>query len=247
MTGPQAPPGWYPDHSDKGLIRYWDGTTWTEYAAAPENPAAESEPEPTELPSVVSQPGRGGTIAAIVVLIAFLVVGALVYASDESDDPAPPFGVQPADQQAVVELIQAAREEYGDATNDLQRNAALENRDEKICAELGDGRVENWTGQVYEIEDDSEGRGVLGVNIEPNTQVLTRTSAFSDTEERTLIEPGPLLDRITRLETGQVVTFSGQFIADEDDDSCFTNPRFTQANEIEKPLMVFRFDAVSPE
>ena len=40
-----------------------------------------------------------------------------------------------------------------------------------------------------------------------------------------------------------MVTFSGRFIPDEDG-PCFINPRLTQSQSIDKPLMVFRFSDV---
>lgn len=250
MTGPQAPAGWYPDPWDVGLIRYWDGAAWTDDTAVPGDLGTVSQTtrqEPQATPPAtdqVSVPQSTSTWvkAVLGVLIAVLVAGAIALLTDVGSDQSSPFGEQPRQERAVVEVIQEARREYAAANHDLQRDAALADRDEQICALLGDGRVQNWTGEVYQIESDGDGRGILGVNIEPDTQVETRSS-FAD-DENTLIEPGQLLDRITVLETGQVVTFSGRFIPDETEESCFTNPRFTQRNKIERPLMVFRFSDV---
>jgi len=247
MTSPRAPAGWYPDPSDSSVVRYWDGFAWTDLAAAPAQPmtrnqSTSSEPPADQPAPVVRESTRAvWTKVGISVLIAFVAVAIAVVAIVNTNDPASPFGTQPPDEREVVELIQDAREEYAAASHDLQRDAALADRDERICAILGDGRVENWTGQVYEIESDRDGNGILGINIEPNTQVTTRNGAFSAAD--TLIQPGPLLERVTELETGQVVTFSGRFIADEDG-PCFTNPRITQRQSIDKPLMVFRFSDV---
>jgi hypothetical protein len=246
MTGPRAPAGWYPDPSDTNVVRYWDGTAWTDLAAAPTQPlpvdrSTKAESPPDEAAPVV----RESTTAAwakigIALLIAMVIIGVAVYAT-ESRGPDSPFGDQPAKEQAVVELIEDARHEYDAANHDLQRDAALADRDEQICAMLGDGRVEDWTGKIYEIDSSSDGQGIIGINIEPNTQVTTRGNAFSTDD--TLISPGPLLDRITDLEEGQVVTFSGRFVPD-DDGPCFSNPRLTQRQSIDKPLMVFRFSDV---
>jgi Protein of unknown function (DUF2510) len=244
MTSPRAPAGWYPDPSDAGVVRYWDGTAWTDLAAAPTQPlpaesSTSSEPPPEPPESVVRESSTPGWAKiGIPVLIAVLVIGIAVYVTNRSTGPAHPFGAQPRDERAVVELIEDARQEYADANHDLQRDAALRTRDARICALLGDGRVEKWTGQIYEIDSDGDGKGILGINIEPNTQVTNRDGVFSGAD--TLIPPGPLLDRVTELETGQEVTFSGTFVPDEDG-PCFTNPRITQRQRIDKPLMVFRF------
>ncbi len=243
MTGPRAPAGWYPDPSDANVVRYWDGTTWTDLAAAP------TPPMPVQAESPPDQPGpvvRESTTPAwakvgIAVLVAIVAAGIAVFAIENASDPDAPFGEQPQDERAVVELIEDARREYDAANHDLQRDAALAERDERICALLGDGRVQDWTGKVYEIDSSGDGQGIIGINIEPNTQVTTRGNTFSTDD--TLIAPGPLLDRITELEEGQVVTFSGRFVPD-DDGPCFSNPRLTQSQSIDKPLMVFRFSDV---
>ena len=242
MTSPQAPAGWYPDPSDDGVVRYWDGTSGPTLPRLPHSPcpslsrrAAHHHPTPESVVRERTTPGgprRHGR--------ADRLPGRRH--RDLRDEPGPRAGrtvrCQPADEGAVVKLIEAGRREYDAAEHDLQRDAALETRDESICEILGNGRVENWTGKVYEIDSDGDGQGILGINIEPNTQVTTRNGAFSG--EDTLIPHGALLDRVTELETGQVVTFSGRFIPD-DDGPCFTNPRLTQRQSIDRPLMVFRF------
>ena len=245
MTSPRAPAGWYPDPSDPGVVRYWDGTVWTDLAAAPADPlpvnqSTSSEPNQPE-PVVLERTTPVWAKIGIGLLVALVMIGIAVYITDKVREPAIPFGAQPRDEQAVVKLIEDARQEYSSANHDLQRDAALAERDERICALIGDGRVEDWTGKIYEIDSNGDGQGIIGINIEPNTQVTTRSSAFSEGD--TLITPGPLLDRITELEEGQVVRFSGRFVADEDG-PCFTNPRLTQRQRIDKPLMVFRFSDV---
>jgi hypothetical protein len=177
--------------------------------------------------------------------LALALVALAIWASARE----PEFGDQPRDERQVVELIQEAREAYDEADHDLQRDAALRDRDAGICrivhdpAPERDGRVENWTGKVYEIESTHSGEAIIGINIEPHTQVTTRSTAFDGDE--TLIQPGSrLLDQITALEIGQVVTFSGRFIPD-DDGPCFSNPRLTQRQRIARPLMLFEFDSVT--
>ena len=247
MTGPRAPAGWYPDPSDTNVVRYWDGTAWTDLAAAPSQPLPVNQstragsPPGEAAPVVRESTTAAWTRTGIALLVALVIIGVAVYATQRSRGPDAPFGDQPRKEQAVVELIEDARQEYDAAEHDLQRDAALADRDERICAILGDGRVEDWTGKIVEIDSNGDGKGIIGINIEPDTQVTTRSSAFSTGD--TLIPPGPLLDRITVLEEGQVVTFSGRFIPD-DDGPCFTNPRLTQRQSIDKPLMVFRFSDV---
>jgi len=61
MSAPTTspPPGWYPDPTNQGWERWWDGTSWTEHtraAGAPPSPAAPAPPLP-----VTSQPDQGFT------------------------------------------------------------------------------------------------------------------------------------------------------------------------------------------
>ncbi|MGV9667374.1 DUF2510 domain-containing protein [Nocardia niigatensis] len=32
---PTAPPNWYPDPVNTSIVRWWDGTTWTEHTFNP--------------------------------------------------------------------------------------------------------------------------------------------------------------------------------------------------------------------
>ena len=45
MSDPNDSPAaaWYPDPQTPGLVRWWDGTNWTEHVSAPANPAQSSQ------------------------------------------------------------------------------------------------------------------------------------------------------------------------------------------------------------
>lgn len=90
MTSPTPPPGWHPDPSEPGLIRYWDGTQWTEHTQPATEPTAE-EPAPTGA-AEPDQPARAGVPRAVKIVggivVAFVVIGVLgaVFGDDESAD-----------------------------------------------------------------------------------------------------------------------------------------------------------------
>ncbi|MEK8070576.1 DUF2510 domain-containing protein [Rhodococcoides navarretei] len=92
MTSPTPPPGWHPDPSEPGLIRYWDGSQWTEHTQPANGPAVEesAHADTTE----PGQPDRAGVPRAIKIvggiIAAFVVIGVLgaVFGDDApSDDP----------------------------------------------------------------------------------------------------------------------------------------------------------------
>ena len=73
MEGTQAPADWYPDPSNPGSLRYWDGQEWTEHTHTPEAPVV----KPDELSGM-------GTPAAILLAI-FAVVELGIAASNLVD------------------------------------------------------------------------------------------------------------------------------------------------------------------
>jgi hypothetical protein len=49
VTVVAAAPGWYPDNQDPALVRWWDGTQWTEHTQ-PARPATPTGPAPGFVP-----------------------------------------------------------------------------------------------------------------------------------------------------------------------------------------------------
>lgn len=58
-----ALPGWYADSGRPGMLRYWDGTTWTEREA----PGSVTGRVPTITPGLVSVRITAGVLAALAV------------------------------------------------------------------------------------------------------------------------------------------------------------------------------------
>ncbi|MBY4208184.1 DUF2510 domain-containing protein [Rhodococcus fascians] len=90
MTSPTPPPGWHPDPSEPGLLRYWDGIQWTEHTQPASEPTVE-EPAPTRA-AEPGQPDRAGVPRTVKIVggivAAFVVIGVLaaVFGEDESSD-----------------------------------------------------------------------------------------------------------------------------------------------------------------
>ncbi|MDI9933151.1 DUF2510 domain-containing protein [Rhodococcus sp. IEGM 1354] len=88
MTSPTPPPGWHPDPSEPGLIRYWDGTQWTEHTQPATGPTAE-EAAPIGATDP-GQPARAGVPRAVKIvggIVAACVVMGVLAAVFGDDDP----------------------------------------------------------------------------------------------------------------------------------------------------------------
>src|SRR4249919_336941 len=65
-----APPGWYPDQTRPGSLRYWDGGSWTEHAA----PATAPPAGPYGHTSATIKPGKVAVwITAVLSLFTFFI------------------------------------------------------------------------------------------------------------------------------------------------------------------------------
>lgn len=83
MTTPNTPsPGWYPDASAQGQVRYWDGAKWTEHTApaqAPVTPVTPVTPTQSGFASwVANHKVLTGVVAAVAALMIIGGIGAAV-------------------------------------------------------------------------------------------------------------------------------------------------------------------------
>src|ERR1700682_2359221 len=74
----QTPPGWYPDPSGAGGLRFWDGSRWTDQYASPPVPPVAPLP-PTYSPPGGSTPPQAmsGCLKVFLVGLAVAAVGAI--------------------------------------------------------------------------------------------------------------------------------------------------------------------------
>src|SRR3954453_11128023 len=80
----------------------------------------------------------------------------------------------------------------------------------EICAVLKGLGAVNWVRKISTLSSNSEGKGVLEIEIANDIHVKTWNNALSDISDQTLIDPGStLFAKISALKVGQKVVFSG--------------------------------------
>ena len=90
MNDSAATPGWYPDATNDGRLRYWDGEAWTSRFADQEAPDADPDPI-VEVAASTSGPASRRPVATVLAIIGWclaLVFGGLFLASWNADNSA---------------------------------------------------------------------------------------------------------------------------------------------------------------
>jgi endonuclease YncB( thermonuclease family) len=123
MSRALPPPGWYRDHQNPFLLRYWDGSAWTEHTRMPVQPAPQSSRGPGFGRGLIAGLVSGaGAIAAVVVLVAAaLAIGTV--ASDSEGEAGDAARVQTrkapqAPRQARPERDRRADRAHDEVTRD---------------------------------------------------------------------------------------------------------------------------------
>lgn len=160
--------------------------------------------------------------------------------------PASPYGKQPKDQVRFLSAVTRAQHAAEDADNDLQIGAALSQRNQTICRTIGRGAVRNWVGEVSELDANGEGKAIVGIEIADDVHVATWNNFLSDAVDETLIEAGPLFDKVLALQEGQIVRFSGTLVEEMGGDPCVNDSRMTLYGKVSDPEFIFRFTDVAP-
>jgi hypothetical protein len=174
------------------------------------------------------------------------VVSAPATAEPGASTP-PPAMPMPADESAFIQAVSSAQSESTTAANDMQRGGIKAKRDHALCGLLSPSlAASNWIGTFKTISSNSDGKGVLGIEIAKDIVVRTWGNSFSDSEYNTLIEPGSeVFTTVSALSVGQPVVFSGHFFKDED--ACIRETSMTLRGHISEPEFLFFFSsALSP-
>ena len=177
------------------------------------------------------------------VLIAFavlVVIAAFAGRNGESkkqSEKAPEPAIEyPENETALIEASKKAMNKAKKAEN--ERNNA-------ICSSIGSFTVTDWVGTISKIDSNSDGYGVLKIELAKNIYVQTWNNSLSDTFDHTLIKPSTtLFETVSNLKKGQKVKFSGKFF--KDDDTCISEGSLSLDGKLKEPEYIFRFSQVTP-
>ena len=158
-------------------------------------------------------------------------------------EPAEP--PMPKEQQAFHDAIVAARAAYDSAENDLAKGGTRPARGAAICGAVEGRKVDGWVGTVYALSTNSEGKGVLSIEMPGDIWLSTWNNALSDISSDTLIDPASsLFSDLAKLSEGQKVTFSGSLFSDKEKIDCFDEKSLSLPGSMEQPEFVFDFSDV---
>ena len=161
--------------------------------------------------------------------------------SNKSSKAAVPAIQLPLEEQKFIDIVQKAQKDASKASNDMAKGGVLAIRSKNL-KEL-DTSVQNWFGKVIKIDSNSDGKGVLSIEVASDVTICTWNNSLSDISDKTLIEPGSdLFNTAAALRKGQKVKFSGRFISD--DETGFSEQSLSLDGKIKDPEFTFKFSSI---
>lgn len=174
--------------------------------------------------------------------------GALTAAPNAAPTPAPEEKtVQMPDSEAnFVTIVAEGQQNAKDAKNDMQRGGVKAARDKKLCKAIGSRKVTDWVGQVTKVGANSDGKGILEVELAKGIIIKTWNNSLSDMGDHTLIEPGSaVFNTASNFSEGQIIKFSGTFLRGIENE-CVRESSLSLQGTLDELEFIFRFSSVSP-
>lgn len=148
------------------------------------------------------------------------------------------------EQQKLVDISRRMREKYSSAKNEIQKSQIRDERRMLLAQSAVSFRVSGWTGQLADLDTNSDGLGIIRILIAPNVSVGTWNNALSDIGDQTLIQKNsPVYRKLAEMQIGETVTFSGSFLMSQEDH--FKEVSITQDGSMEDPTYLFRFEDIN--
>jgi hypothetical protein len=181
-----------------------------------------------------------------------------VNGSDSAEEKAlaanKPRGITPqpapvSDQQAEAVLIDTVVQFetlYESAPNDMIKGGLRPERGQALCILMPALQVRNWRGTVYSLSSNSDGDGVVEIDLDQGIHVETINNNFNDSKYHTLIPHGTrLFADVSALNIGQAIEFSGTLFHDDRD--CFKENSPTVNEAMTEPEFLIRLTSVKHE
>jgi len=149
----------------------------------------------------------------------------------------------PTDEAEFIKVITLARAAYQGANTEFAKGAMRPQRAKAICGLLKPLRANNWIGKLTRLTTNSDGKGVLAVEIAPDIQIKTFSTELSDIGSHTLIEPDSrLYSDLSVVSEGDQVRFTGAFLPKDAD--CIQEVSLTMNGAMISPEFIMRFATV---
>lgn len=150
---------------------------------------------------------------------------------------------KPQAQVRLLQIVNSSKIKYRGTSNEIQKSQARDERKQQL-AEIP-LRAENWVGTLVELETNSDGLGIVTVQLVDGVSVGTWNNALSDISDNTLVQKNsPLYARLAALNEGQVVRFTGMFSRSQED--YLKEVSMTQDGSMKEPSFLFRFEKIDP-
>ena len=151
--------------------------------------------------------------------------------------------LRPDDEIQFIEVVTAYVDKFGQAKNELQQSALRDKRKQELSRLLTRHRITSWVGKISRLETNTEGKAILMIRLSPDIELGTWNNALSDIVDRTLIDKETTLYKhLFDLTSGQLVKFSGSFLASETD--FITEQSVTIQGSMTNPEFLFKFNSV---
>jgi hypothetical protein len=184
-------------------------------------------------------------VIALVVVIAFFAPESKGSPKTQADSPDTDSPLLPASESSFIGIVSKAQADSRRTENDMQKGGVKAQRDRSICSTMGSFQVQDWVGTVKTIDSNSDGKGVLEIEIAPDVLIKTWNNELSDFETHTLIDPGsPVFAAASAMKTGNLVDFSGTFLRAPEGD-CLSEGSLSLDGKLQSPEFIFRFSKVS--
>jgi len=153
------------------------------------------------------------------------------------------FFAIPEAERRFVEIVERYTREFRSAGNELAAGGSRNARKVAMCNSMKSLTVRDWVGKIYKLSSNSEGRGVLEIEIASNIYLTTWNNSFSDLQFNTLIDPqSEMFGVLSKLKYGNRIKFSGRFF--QGDEDCLREASLSLRGSMAEPEFIFRFSEV---